>query len=236
MVTRYDPLPVEQKWYMRWQEMGLFKARPSDRSPCYTVLMPPPNITGRLHMGHVLNNTLQDVLVRRKRMQGYVSCWVPGIDHASIATEAKVVALLKAQGKTKDSMGRAAFLRAAWEWKEQYGGIIFKQLFRLGVSCDWSRSCFTMDEQRSEGVLRAFVHLHDQGYIYRGPRIVNWDPEARTALSDEEVYYKEVDGHLYHIAYPIEGRDEVVIVATTRPETMLGDVALCVHPKGPPIS
>ena len=186
MNTRYDPLPVEQKWYLRWQKMGFFEACSKSDAPSYTVLMPPPNITGHLHMGHVLNNTLQDVLVRRRRMQGYISCWVPGIDHASIATEAKVVALLKTQNRSKDQIGRAAFLKEVWAWKEKYGDIILKQLSRLGVSCDWSRSCFTMDDARSESVFQAFMRLHEEGYIYRGTRIVNWDPEARTALSDEE--------------------------------------------------
>ena len=228
--SRYDPSPVEQKWYAHWQKMGLFEAQAQPKAKAYTLLMPPPNITGQLHMGHVLNNTLQDVLLRRKRMQGYVSCWVPGIDHASIATEAKVVASLKKEGLSKEQLGREGFLKAAWKWKETYGDIILKQLFRLGVSCDWNQSCFTMDEIRSDSVLEVFARLHEKGYIYRGQRIVNWDPEARTALSDEEIYYKEVEGSLYHIAYALEDSDECVTVATTRPETLLGDVALCVHP------
>ena len=228
--SRYDPGPVEQKWYARWQKEKLFEASLSSKKPSYCVLMPPPNITGYLHMGHVLNNTLQDVLIRRKRMQGYSSCWVPGIDHASIATEAKVVAQLKTKGVDKRSLGREEFLREAWKWKEEYGGIILRQLEQLGASCDWQRSCFTMDEARSESVLQVFVKLHEEGYIYRGKRMVNWDPEARTALSEEEVHYKEVDGTLFYIAYPLEEEGEVV-VATTRPETLLGDTALCVHPE-----
>lgn len=229
--SRYDPAPVEQKWYAAWLKAGLFKAEPDKHKPAYCVLMPPPNITGRLHMGHVLNNTLQDVLVRRKRMQGYATCWVPGIDHASIATEAKVAAQLKTEGKSKQRIGREGFMKAAWRWKEQYGGLILQQLERLGASCDWRRTCFTMDETRSQSVLQTFIHLHEQGYIYRGTRMVHWDPEARTALSDEEVQYKEVDGELYFIAYPLENSQESLTIATTRPETLLGDVALCVHPE-----
>ena len=229
--SRYDPGSVEQKWYACWRREKLFEASVTPGKPAYCVLMPPPNITGHLHMGHVLNNTLQDVLVRRRRMQGYSSCWVPGLDHASIATEAKVVAQLREEGLEKRSIGRERFLEAAWRWKEKYGGIILRQLEQLGTSCDWQRSCFTMDETRSESVFRVFMQLHEKGYIYRGTRMINWDPEACTALSEEEVHYKEVSGELFYIAYPLmEGGDEVV-VATTRPETLLGDTALCVHPE-----
>ncbi len=229
---KYNPAEIETKWYEHWLERGFFHSEPDDREP-YTMVIPPPNVTGILHMGHVLNNTLQDVLVRRARMQGKNACWVPGTDHASIATEAKVVARLRERGVEKNSLTRDEFLRHAWDWTDEHGGIILKQLRRLGASCDWDRTCFTMDEARSESVLRVFVDLYNKGKIYRGVRMVNWDPAARTALSDEEVVYKEMQGKLYYLRYKIEGSDDAVIVATTRPETILGDTGLCVNPDDP---
>ena len=229
---KYIPQEIEGKWYDYWINHKFFHSEPDEREP-YTIVIPPPNVTGMLHMGHMLNNTLQDVLVRRARMQGKNACWVPGTDHASIATEAKVVAKLKAEGIEKSSLTREEFLRHAWEWKEKHGGIILKQLRKLGASCDWDRTCFTMDEARTEGVLKVFVDLYNKGKIYRGVRMVNWDPAAQTALSDEEVVYKESQGKLYYLRYRIEGSDKAVIVATTRPETILGDTALCVNPNDP---
>ncbi|MBP3356935.1 MAG: valine--tRNA ligase [Rikenellaceae bacterium] len=226
---KYIPRQIEGKWYDYWIEKRFFHSEPDHREP-YTIVIPPPNVTGILHMGHMLNNTLQDVLVRRARMQGRNACWVPGTDHASIATEAKVVAKLRAEGIDKSSLTRQEFLRHAWEWKEKHGGLILKQLRRLGASCDWDRTCFTMDEARTEGVLKVFVDLYRKGRIYRGVRMVNWDPAALTALSDEEVIYKESQGKLYYLRYRVEGSDRSVIVATTRPETILGDTALCVNP------
>ncbi len=232
IADKYSPAAIEGKWYEYWTEKGLFHSEPDGREP-YTMVIPPPNVTGILHMGHVLNNTLQDVLVRRARMQGKNACWVPGTDHASIATEAKVVARLREQGIEKNSLTRDEFLRHAWDWTEEHGGIILKQLRHLGASCDWDRTCFTMDEARSESVLQVFVDLYNKGKIYRGVRMVNWDPAAKTALSDEEVMYKEMQGKLYYLRYKVEGSDEAVIVATTRPETILGDTGLCVNPEDP---
>ena len=229
IADKYSPEQIEQKWYDFWIEKNLFHSTPDEREP-YTIVIPPPNVTGMLHMGHMLNNTLQDVLVRRARMQGKNACWVPGTDHASIATEAKVVAKLKAEGIDKASLTREEFLAHAWEWKEKHGGIILRQLRKLGASCDWERTCFTMDEARSAGVIKVFVDLFRKGRIYRGVRMVNWDPSAKTALSDEEVIYKESQGKLYYLRYMVEGSDEAIIVATTRPETILGDTALCVNP------
>ena len=229
---KYIPQQIESKWYEYWLEKGFFHSEPDDREP-YTIVIPPPNVTGVLHMGHMLNNTIQDVLVRRARMQGKNACWVPGTDHASIATEAKVVARLKERGVDKSSLTRDEFLRHAWEWTDEHGGIILKQLRTLGASCDWERTCFTMDEPRSESVLKVFVDLYNKGKIYRGVRMVNWDPAAQTALSDEEVLYKEVQGKLYYLRYMVEGEDGCVVVATTRPETILGDTALCVNPNDP---
>ncbi len=229
LADKYSPELIEQKWYDFWIEENLFHSEPDAREP-YTIVIPPPNVTGMLHMGHMLNNTLQDVLVRRARMQGKNACWVPGTDHASIATEAKVVAKLKAEGIDKASLTREEFLKHAWEWKEKHGGIILQQLRKLGASCDWERTCFTMDEKRSESVLKVFVDLYNKGRIYRGVRMVNWDPSAKTALSDEEVIYKESNGKLYYLRYKIEGSEEYIVVATTRPETILGDTALCVNP------
>ena len=229
LADKYSPELIEQKWYDFWIENNLFHSEPDAREP-YTIVIPPPNVTGMLHMGHMLNNTLQDVLVRRARMQGKNACWVPGTDHASIATEAKVVAKLKAEGIDKSTLSREEFLKHAWEWKEKHGGIILQQLRKLGASCDWERTCFTMDKERSESVLKVFVDLYRKGRIYRGVRMVNWDPSAKTALSDEEVIYKESQGKLYYLRYKIEGSEEYIVVATTRPETILGDTALCVNP------
>lgn len=232
LATKYNPADVEEKWYDYWLKNGLFKSKPDGREP-YTVVIPPPNVTGILHMGHMLNNTIQDILVRRARMEGKNACWVPGTDHASIATEAKVVNKLAAQGIKKSDLSREEFLKYAWEWKEEHGGIILKQLQKLGASCDWDRTAFTMDEIRSESVLKVFVDLYNKGLIYRGVRMVNWDPKALTALSDEEVIYKDEHSKLYYLRYFIEGEDKYIIVATTRPETILGDTAVCVNPNDP---
>lgn len=230
--AKYNPVEIEDKWYKYWMDRGFFRSVPDEREP-YTVVIPPPNVTGVLHMGHMLNNTIQDVLVRRARMMGKNACWVPGTDHASIATEAKVVAKLKAEGIEKSSLTRDKFLEHAWEWKEKHGGIILEQLKKLGASCDWDRTRFTMDPKLSESVIKVFVDLFNKGLIYRGVRMVNWDPQAQTALSDEEVIYKEVQSKLYYLRYMIEGEDSYVVVATTRPETILGDTAVCVNPNDP---
>ena len=229
--SRYQPQEVEDKWYKWWIEKNYFHSEPDDREP-YTIVIPPPNVTGVLHMGHMLNNTIQDVLVRRARMQGKNACWVPGTDHASIATEAKVVNHLKEQGIEKNNLSRKEFLKHAWDWKEKHGGIILEQLKKLGASCDWERTKFTMDEDLYESVIDVFIDLYKKGLIYRGVRMVNWDPQALTALSDEEVIHKEVNSKLYYIKYLVEGsNDEFVTIATTRPETILGDTAVCVHPE-----
>jgi len=229
--TKYDPRQTEDKWYAEWMEQGFFKSTPDEREP-YTIVIPPPNVTGVLHMGHMLNNTIQDVLVRRARMQGKNACWLPGTDHASIATEAKVVAKLKEEGINKDDLTREDFLKHAWEWTDKHGGIILEQLKKLGASCDWDRTKFTMDDDMSESVIQVFVDLHNKGHIYRGVRMVNWDPKALTALSDEEVIHKEVTSKLYYVRYQVEGTtNEWVTIATTRPETVLGDTAVCVHPE-----
>jgi len=227
--SRYNPKLVEDRWYSYWMAKGFFKSVPDGRKP-YTVVIPPPNVTGVLHMGHMLNNTIQDILVRRARMQGRNACWVPGTDHASIATEARVVAKLRSEGIEKDKLTREQFLEHAWEWKQKHGGIILEQLKKLGASCDWDRTRFTMDEDMSESVIRVFVDLFNKGWIYRGIRMVNWDPQARTAVSDEEVVYREVRSKLYYVRYPIEGESGFVTIATTRPETILGDTAVCVNP------
>ena len=232
LATKYNPADVEGKWYAYLLEHKLFKSTPDGREP-YTVVIPPPNVTGILHMGHMLNNTIQDILVRRARMEGKNACWVPGTDHASIATEAKVVNKLAAQGIKKSDLTREEFLKYAWEWKEEHGGIILKQLQKLGASCDWDRTAFTMDEIRSKSVIKVFVDLYNKGLIYRGVRMVNWDPKALTALSDEEVIYKDEHSKLYYLRYFIEGDDKYIIVATTRPETILGDTAVCVNPNDP---
>lgn len=228
--SKYNPAITEDKWYEYWMKNKLFKSTPDDREP-YTIVIPPPNVTGVLHMGHMLNNTIQDILVRRARMQGKNALWVPGTDHASIATEARVVARLKEQGIDKSKLTRDEFLKHAWEWKEKHGGIILEQLKKLGASCDWERTKFTMDEEMSESVLKVFVDLYRKGHIYRGVRMVNWDPQAKTAVSDEEVIHKELQSSLYYIKYAVEGEDNFLTVATTRPETILGDMAVCVHPE-----
>ncbi|MDD4514057.1 valine--tRNA ligase [Massilibacteroides sp.] len=233
IASKYNPQDVEGKWYAYWLENGYFKSKPDGREP-YTIVIPPPNVTGVLHMGHMLNNTIQDILVRRARMKGKNACWVPGTDHASIATEAKVVGRLAEQGINKKDLSREDFLKHAWEWKEEHGGIILQQLRKLGASCDWDRTAFTMDEIRSESVIKVFIDLYNKGLIYRGVRMVNWDPKALTALSDEEVIYKEEHSKLYYLRYKIEGdTDNYIIVATTRPETILGDTAVCVNPNDP---
>ena len=221
---------IEEKWYSYWMENDFFSSQPDERQ-AYTIVIPPPNVTGILHMGHMLNNGLQDILIRRARMRGYNACWVPGTDHASIATEAKVVAKLKLEGIEKSDLTREAFLGHAWEWTHEYGGVILDQLKKLGCSCDWDRTKFTLDPDMSESVIRTFVDLFNKGLIYRGYRMVNWDPEAQTTLSDEEVIYEEKTGQLYHIAYSLVDSDEKVIIATTRPETLLGDTAICIHPE-----
>jgi len=225
----YNPLITEDKWYAHWMEKGYFNSTPDERE-AYTIVIPPPNVTGVLHMGHMLNNTLQDVMVRRARMMGFNACWVPGTDHASIATEAKVVQKLAKEGIQKNDLTRDEFLAHAFDWKEKHGGIILEQLKKLGASCDWERTKFTMDDDMSESVIKVFVDLHQKGLVYRGVRMVNWDPSAQTALSDEEVIHKEVNSKLYHIAYSIEGSNEKITIATTRPETILGDSAICLNP------
>ena len=230
--AKYNPAEVEDKWYRYWMEKGFFRSVPDEREP-YCIVIPPPNVTGVLHMGHMLNNTIQDVLIRRARMKGKNACWVPGTDHASIATEAKVVTKLKAEGIEKSQLSREEFLSHAWEWKERHGGIILEQLKKLGASCDWDRTCFTMDKTLSDSVIHVFVDLYRKGYIYRGVRMVNWDPQAKTAVSDEEVVYREVKGKLYYLKYKIDGEDGYVTIATTRPETILGDTAVCVNPNDP---
>ncbi len=253
IASKYDPKEVEGKWYQYWLDNKLFASKPDAREP-YTIVIPPPNVTGVLHMGHMLNNTIQDILVRRARMEGKNACWVPGTDHASIATEAKVVKKLAAEGIKKHDLTREQFLKHAWDWTDEHGGIILKQLRRLGASCDWDRTAFTMDEKRSESVIKVFVDLYRKGYIYRGLRMVNWDPKALTALSDEEVVYKEEQSHLFNLKYYVEGlttleneealkaegniihkdsKGYYAVVATTRPETIMGDTAMCINPKDP---
>ncbi|QZT39013.1 valine--tRNA ligase [Halosquirtibacter xylanolyticus] len=226
---KYNPADVESKWYKYWMDNKMFHSEPDEREP-YTIVIPPPNVTGVLHMGHMLNNTIQDILIRRARMQNKNACWVPGTDHASIATEAKVVARLKDRGIEKSDLTRDDFMTHAWDWTDEYGGIILEQLKTLGASCDWDRTAFTMDEERSKSVITAFVDLFNKGFVYRGVRMVNWDPAALTAVSDEEVIHKEEQSKLYYLRYQIEGADEFVTIATTRPETILGDTAVCVNP------
>ena len=253
LATKYDPKEVEDKWYKYWESHDLFKSVPDEREP-YCIVIPPPNVTGVLHMGHMLNNTIQDILIRRARMEGKNALWVPGTDHASIATEAKVVKRLAEQGIRKRDLTRDEFLKHAWDWTHEHGGIILQQLRKLGASCDWSRTAFTMDEKRSKSVLKVFVDLYDKGYIYRGLRMVNWDPKAQTALSNEEVIYREEKSHLYHLKYYVDGLQTLeneeqlraegniihkdgkgyyAVVATTRPETIMGDTAMCINPKDP---
>src|SRR6201996_3708947 len=235
----YQPKQAEDKWYSYWLQHGFFKSVPDEREP-YTIVIPPPNVTGVLHMGHMLNNTIQDVLIRRARMKGKNACWVPGTDHASIATEAKVVAMLKERGISKKDISRQEFLNYAWEWKEKYGGIILEQLKKLGASCDWDRTRFTMDDDLSDAVIDTFIHLYKKGQIYRGVRMVNWDPQGKTAVSDEEVIRKEVNQKLYYIRYKVASLESQVssqnstsdylTIATTRPETIMADAAICINP------
>jgi len=228
--SKYSPQQIENQWYDYWMKHKFFASTPDERTP-YTIVIPPPNVTGVLHMGHMLNNTIQDVLIRKARLQGFNACWVPGTDHASIATEAKVVARLKEQGISKSDLSREEFLAHAWEWKNEYGGVILDQLKKLGCSCDWDRTAFTMDPNLSNSVIKVFVDLFNKGLIYRGNRMVNWDPEALTTLSDEEVIYEEKQGLLYYISYQVAGSDQRLTIATTRPETIFGDTAICVHPE-----
>ncbi|SDL13273.1 valyl-tRNA synthetase [Pedobacter sp. ok626] len=227
--TKYDPASTEDKWYSYWLSKKFFHSEPDEREP-YTIVIPPPNVTGVLHMGHMLNNTIQDVLIRKARMQGKNACWVPGTDHASIATEAKVVAMLKERGINKADISREEFLKYAWEWKEKYGGIILEQLKKLGASCDWDRTRFTMEDDLSDAVIDSFIHLYKKGWIYRGIRMVNWDPAGKTSVSDEEVIRKEVNQKLYYIKYTVSGSDDFVTIATTRPETIMADAAICINP------
>lgn len=229
--THYDPSPVAHKWYQHWLQHKFFRAKPNAHKMPYTVVMPPPNITGTLHMGHILNNTIQDVLIRKARMQGKEACWIPGLDHASIATEAKVVAMLQEKGIAKKDLTREAFLQHAWQWKDKYGSIILAQLRQLGVSCDWERTRFTIEPSLAEAVQDVFIQLYDQGYLYQGTRMINWDPVGRTALSDDEVIHRAVDAKLYYISYAVVGSDQQVVIATTRPETILADTAICIHPE-----
>jgi valyl-tRNA synthetase len=234
LATKYNPTETESKWYEFWMDNNLFNSSVDPGKEPYTIVIPPPNVTGVLHMGHMLNNTIQDILIRKARMEGKNACWIPGTDHASIATEAKVVAMLKEKGISKNSLSREAFLEHAWEWKEKYGGIILDQLKKLGASCDWDRTRFTMDADMSEAVISVFVDLHKKGKIYRGIRMVNWDPQGKTALSDDEVIYKEVPSKLYYIQYKIrDSENESLTIATTRPETIMADVAICINPNDP---
>jgi len=229
LATKYNPQDIENKWYNYWMKNNYFHSTPNEKEP-YTIVIPPPNVTGVLHMGHMLNNTIQDVLIRRARLKGFNACWVPGTDHASIATEAKVVAKLKEQGIEKSDLTRDEFLKHAWDWTDEHGGIILEQLKKLGASCDWERTKFTMDSDLSEAVNKVFVELYNKGLIYRGYRMVNWDPAAKTTLSDEEVIFEEKQGNLYYVNYKIEGSNDVLTIATTRPETILGDSAICINP------
>ena len=231
MQTKYEPQKFEKEIYKNWEEGGYFKARVNENKKPFTIVMPPPNITGKLHLGHALNNTIQDIIIRYKRMQGYEACWIPGTDHASISTEAKVVEKIKNEGKSKDELGRDKFLEECWDWTEEYGGTIKRQLRTVGVSCDWDRDSFTMDKNLTRAVRKVFKKMYDEGLIYRGNRIVNWDPEAKTALSDAEVYHKDQEGHLWYIKYFFEDSNEFITIATTRPETMLGDLAVAVNPE-----
>jgi len=232
LATKYSPKEIENKWYAYWMKNNYFHSTPNEKEP-YTIVIPPPNVTGVLHMGHMLNNTIQDVLIRRARLKGFNACWVPGTDHASIATEAKVVAKLKEQGIQKSDLTREEFLKHAWEWTDEHGGIILEQLKKLGASCDWERTKFTMDADLSESVIKVFIDLYKKGLIYRGYRMVNWDPSAKTTLSDEEVIYEEKAGNLYYLKYKIEGSTDFLTIATTRPETIFGDTAICINPNDP---
>ena len=228
--SKYEPQIVEDQWYNFWMENNFFQSKPDSRKP-YTIVIPPPNVTGVLHMGHMLNNTIQDVLIRRARLLGYNACWVPGMDHASIATEAKVVNKLKESGIQKKDIGRSAFMEHAWGMDQRIRRCNFRTTKKTRLFCDWSRTKFTMDEDMSASVIKVFADLYEKGLIYRGYRMVNWDPEAKTTLSDEEVIYEEKNGQLYYLSYAIEGSDEKVTIATTRPETILGDTAICINPE-----
>lgn len=230
--SKYNPAEIESRWYQHWESKGYFRSTPDEREP-FTIVIPPPNVTGVLHMGHMLNNTIQDVLIRRARLKGKNACWVPGTDHASIATEAKVVRMLREKGIKKSDLSRDEFLEHAWKWKEEYGGIILKQLRKLGATCDWERTAFTMDEVRSEAVIKAFVDLFNKGLLYRKKRMVNWDPQAQTVLSNEEVIHHNENANLYHVSYQIKDSEDTIVIATTRPETILGDSAIAVHPDDP---
>ncbi|MDY3006435.1 valine--tRNA ligase [Anaerococcus porci] len=231
MQTKYEPKDFEKDIYKKWEEGGYFKSKVNKDKKPFTIVMPPPNITGKLHLGHALNNTIQDIIIRYKRMQGFEACWIPGTDHASISTEAKVVEKIRNEGKSKDELGRDEFLKECWDWTEEYGGTIKKQLRTIGVSCDWDRDSFTMDKNLTKAVRHVFKKMYDEGLIYRGNRIVNWDPEAKTALSDAEVYHKDQEGHLWYIKYFFENSDDYITIATTRPETMFGDLAVAVNPE-----
>ena len=230
--SKYEAQEIEQKWYKYWLDNKFFHSEP-DKREAYTIVIPPPNVTGILHMGHMLNNTIQDVLIRRARQMGKNACWVPGTDHASIATEAKVVNKLAKEGIKKTDLTREEFLQHALDWTEKHGGIILEQLKKIGCSCDWDRTCFTLDKKRSESVMKVFCDLYNKGLIYRGVRMVNWDPQALTAISDEEVNYKEQNGNLYYLRYKIVGENGFAVVATTRPETIMGDTAMCINPQNP---
>src|ERR1043165_3952545 len=239
LAKNFDHKSAEQKWYQHWLDKNYFTSTPDNREP-YTIVMPPPNVTGVLHMGHALNNTVQDILIRRAKMQGYNTCWVPGMDHASIATEAKVVGMLRERGIDKNKLSRDEFLSYAWEWKEKYGGIILEQLKRLGCALDWNRTAFTMDEDYYKAVIQVFIDLYKKGKIYRGVKMINWDPKAKTALSDEEVIHKTTQSKLYYVRYDLcdsagnkQPDGEGITIATVRPETILGDTAVCVHPHDP---
>ncbi len=232
LLSKYDPKGIEEKWYAHWMEKNYFHSEPDERE-AFSIVIPPPNVTGVLHMGHMLNNTIQDILIRKARIDGKNACWVPGTDHASIATEAKVVRMLREEGIKKSDLTRDQYMERAWEWKEKYGGIILQQLKKLGASCDWERTAFTMDEVRSKAVNKVFVDLYKKGKLYRGLRMVNWDPEAQTVLSNEEVLYEEENGHLYHVKYKLKDSDDFITIATTRPETILGDSAVAVSPEDP---
>ena len=229
LAKTYDPSKVEEKWYDYWMKNDLFSSKPDERE-AYTIVIPPPNVTGQLHLGHTLNNTLQDALIRKARLEGKNACWIPGTDHASIATESKVTKMLEEQGISKKDLTREEFLKHAWEWKEEYGGTIINQLQKLGCSCDWDKTSFTMDEDYSKAVLESFVQLYKKGLIKKGSKLVNWCPKSQTALSDEEVMFKEVNGNLWYIKYAINESDTFIEIATTRPETMLGDTAIAVNP------
>ncbi|MBT5781746.1 MAG: class I tRNA ligase family protein, partial [Candidatus Marinimicrobia bacterium] len=226
----YNPNHVEDKWYSHWMDKDYFSADPNSEKEPYTIVIPPPNVTGMLTVGHVLNNTIQDILIRKARMEGKEACWIPGTDHASIATESKVVSMLKEKGISKNDLSRDEFLEHAWEWKQKYGGIIIQQLKKLGCSCDWDKERFTMDESYTKSVLTAFVELYNKGLIYKGHRLVNWCPISKSAISDEEVFHREKNGSLWYLRYNVKDSNEYVVVATTRPETMLGDTAVAVNP------